>query len=107
MKIPWTLDGALPLIRQIGNIAREQGFRVALRGSVLERGESEHDLDLFFTVEEQETTFNHVQHCVDAMMQLTGVDHRGEIGGGSRPICTIWLLDGRHIELQFDQLHQR
>lgn len=98
----WTLDNALPIIRNIAGIARDHGFGVALRGSVLERGESENDLDLFFTVEEVNTTIVHVQACVDAIAKLPEVRNCTELSKGSRPYCAIQLRDGRHIDAQFE-----
>jgi len=59
----WTLNAALPLIRRIAPIARTHGFSVALYGSVLERGESEKDLDLFFV--KQEPDICNLQGCLD------------------------------------------
>jgi hypothetical protein len=51
----WTLDNALPLIRRISPIARRHGFALALYGSVLDKGESEKDLDLFFIRREHDS----------------------------------------------------
>lgn len=45
---PWTLEDGLKLIRAIQNDSREFGYHVALGGGVLNRGESEKDIDLYF-----------------------------------------------------------
>jgi len=43
----WTLEGAMPIVRRIAAIAKEQGFTVALYGTVLSEGQSDGDLDLY------------------------------------------------------------
>jgi hypothetical protein len=63
----WTLEGALPVIRRIVAIAKEHGFTVALYGSVLMKGESENDLDLYFIAAEEKTSAVHAQSSVDAV----------------------------------------
>jgi hypothetical protein len=63
----WTLEGALPVIRRIAAIAKEHGFTVALYGSVLMKGESENDLDLYFIAAEEKTSAVRAQSCVDAV----------------------------------------
>jgi hypothetical protein len=97
----WTLDEALPLIRKISPIAREHGFSVALYGSVLDRGRSERDLDLFFI--EQDPDICDVQGCLDEISKLPEVHHCGQalqcVGGA---LCPIWLQDRKHhIDAQF------
>jgi hypothetical protein len=86
----WTLDEALPLIRKIAEAARTCGYSVALYGSVLVRGESTKDLDIFFI--EQEAGCN-VEHCRAEIRKLPEVRHFGH--------CSILLKDGRHIDAQF------
>lgn len=44
---PWTLDGALMLCRRIENLIRDLGSHAALGGSVLHKGESDKDCDIF------------------------------------------------------------
>jgi hypothetical protein len=96
----WTLDEALPLIRKISPITQRHGFSVALYGSVLDRGESEKDLDLFFV--EQDPEICDVQGCLDEIAKLPEVAHCGEeIPGVGGAISVIWLQDGRHIDAQF------
>jgi hypothetical protein len=67
----WTLEGAVPIIRRIAAIAEEHGFTVALYGSVLMKGESESDLDLYFIAAEEKTSAVHAQSCVDANREKT------------------------------------
>lgn len=102
----WTLDEALPLIRKISPIARRHGFSVALYGSVLERGRSENDLDLFFV--EQDLDICDVQGCLDEIVGLPEVHHCGEAlqcAGGA--LCPIWLQDRKHhIDAQFRLLNK-
>jgi hypothetical protein len=66
----WTLEGALPIIRRIAAIAEEHGFTVALYGSVLMKGESESDLDLYFIAAEEKTSAVHAKGCVDPLRGL-------------------------------------
>ncbi len=44
----WTLDGALPLIRSLQPKTRDFGYHLCLGGGVLNKGESNKDLDLVF-----------------------------------------------------------
>lgn len=67
----WTLQEALPLIRKISPIAEKHGFSVALYGSVLVRGESEKDLDLFFV--EQDPDICDVNGCLNEISKLPEV----------------------------------
>lgn len=43
---PWTLDEALVFVRTLLPLVLAEGFHIALTGSVLIAGKSEHDLDL-------------------------------------------------------------
>jgi hypothetical protein len=86
----WTLDEALPLIKKIAEAAQRCGFSVALYGSVLERGESNKDLDIFFV--EQDPACD-VERCRDEIRKLPEVRHFGH--------CSIRLKDGRQIDAQF------
>lgn len=43
----WTLESALPLLRGLEESLKPHGIHVALGGSVLHRGESKKDLDVF------------------------------------------------------------
>lgn len=100
MSLKWTLDDALPIIRKIAPIARECGLDVALRGSVLLRGESTNDLDLLLVVEDPDIL--NVQRCVKGMRHLQEVRDIGylhPVGGGQN--ATVWLRDGRRIETRF------
>jgi hypothetical protein len=97
----WTLDNALPLIRKISPIARRHGFSVALYGSVLDQGETEKDLDLFFI--EQEPDISDVQGCLDEIARLPQIDHCGDaIACTGGTLCVIWLSDPkRYVDAQF------
>lgn len=44
----WTLDSALPLVRELQPETRQFGYHLALGGGVLNTGESFKDLDLYF-----------------------------------------------------------
>lgn len=44
----WTLDNALKLIRETQETAKGFGYHICLGGSVLNKGESIKDLDLYF-----------------------------------------------------------
>jgi predicted nucleotidyltransferase len=68
----WTLEGAVPILRRIAAIAEEHGFTVALYGSVLMKGESESDLDLYFIAAEEKTSAVHAQSYVDAIEKTLG-----------------------------------
>jgi hypothetical protein len=97
----WTLENAFPLIRKISPIARRHGFSVALYGSVLDRGESENDLDLFFI--EQEPDICDAQGCIEEIAKLPEISHASElITGTGGHICVIWLSgSNEHIDAQF------
>jgi len=96
----WTLDIAIPLVRKIAPIAQKYGFSVALYGSVLDAGQSDKDLDLFFV--EQETAICDVAGCLDEIGTLPEVRTTGnafQCGGGA--CAVIRLRDGRVIDAQF------
>jgi hypothetical protein len=94
----WTLEGALPVIRRIAAIAKEHGFTVALYGSVLMKGESENDLDLYFIAAEEKTSAVHAQSCVHAIEKTLGESKCLQL----TPNCTrIQLKDGKRIDTQF------
>jgi hypothetical protein len=86
----WTLHEALPLIRKISDAARSCKFSVALYGSVLEQGKSSKDLDLFFVAQDPACD---VVRCRNEIRKVPEVRRFGH--------CTIWLVDGRHIDAQF------
>jgi hypothetical protein len=99
----WTLEDALPLIRKLSEIALRNGFSVALSGGVLDRGSSEHDLDLFF-VQKRPKSCN-VGGCLTEIAALPEIYHVGLIREcESGELCTFWLTDGRHIDAQFRRL---
>jgi hypothetical protein len=96
----WTLADALPLVRKISPIAQRHGFSVALYGSVLDIGESEKDLDIFFV--EQDPDICNVQGCLDEISKLpevrsVGTAHQGTGGAFN----AIRLRDNRVIDAQF------
>jgi len=97
----WTLDNALPLIRRISPTARRHGFALALYGSVLDKGESEKDLDLFFIRRELDSC--DVQGCMDEIAKLPEIEHIGTPVEGTRePVYVIWFSDPkRTIDAQF------
>jgi len=102
----WTLNDALPLIREISAIALRHGFSVALYGSLLDRGESEKDLDLFFV--EQDPEICHVQGCLDEIRELPEIHHYTTHDCPSETIAVIWLQDHKHhIDVQFRRLSTR
>ena len=86
----WTLDEALPFIRQMSDAAKTCGFSVALYGSVLERGESNKDLDVFFVEQNPDCD---VARCRDEIRKLPQVRHFG--------YCSIKLKDGKQVDAQF------
>ena len=43
----WTLDEAIKLVRELEEVVKPVGYHCALGGSVLMRGESKKDLDIF------------------------------------------------------------
>jgi len=96
----WTLIDALPLIRKIAPIAQRHGFSLALYGSVLDRGESEKDLDFFFV--EQDPDICNVQGCLDEISKLPEVRSVGAAYQGTGgAISVIRLHDKRVIDAQF------
>src|SRR3989442_43799 len=96
----WTLNDALPLIRKISAIARRYGFSVAVYGSVLGRGESEKDLDLFLM--EQDPYICNVQGCLEGITRLPEIHHYTTHSCPSGQIAVIWLQDRKHhIDAQF------
>jgi hypothetical protein len=99
----WTLESALPLVRTISPIALRHGFSLALYGSVLDRGESEKDLDLFFI--EQDPDICDVQGCLEEIVRLPEFHHYTQHECPSGPIAVIWLRDRVHyIDAQFRRL---
>jgi hypothetical protein len=96
----WTLEQALPIIRKIAKVAKKCGLDMALRGSVLLRGESRNDLDLLLIVEDPEIL--NVERCLREMRHLPEVREIGylhPVGGGRN--ATVWLRDGKRIEARF------
>lgn len=99
----WTLNGALPLIRAISSIAQRHGFSVALYGSVLDRGESKKDLDLFFI--EQDPQICNIQGCLEEIRGLPEIHHYTSHDLPNGTIAVIWLQDRtRYIDAQFRRL---
>jgi hypothetical protein len=104
MATRWTLENALPIVRAMASIARRCNFSLALRGSVLTKGESDSDLDLCFLCEEPEDpAFCSVERVLREITQEMPHDihHYGSLHGGTRPYTVIWLRDGRHIDAHF------
>ena len=96
----WTLETAIPLIRKIAPIAQRHGFSVAFYGSVLDAGESNKDLDLFFV--EQDAEICDVHACLDEIGSLPEIRNTGnafQCGGGA--CAVIRLSDGSVIDAQF------
>ena len=98
----WTLDDALPLIRKISGIARRNGFSAALYGSVVERGSSAKDLDVFFVEQDPDCTIDGCLTEIAALPEIHHIGARHECTGGE--LCVMWLRDGRHIDAQFRRL---
>ena len=97
----WSIEEALPIIRTLAPIVHKCGLDVALRGSVLLKGESDSDLDLIFIVEEPDIL--DVEGCLNDIRMLPEVRAIGPlhpVGAGERN-ATIWLRGGRHIEARF------
>ena len=96
----WTLSEALVLIRKISPIAQRHGFSVALYGSVLDKGESEKDLDLFFV--EQDPDICDVHGCLGEISNLPEVRNTGiAMQGTGGAFSVIRLHDRRIIDAQF------
>src|SRR5437899_9281551 len=96
----WTLESAISLIRKIAPIAQQHGFSVALYGSVLDFGQSQKDLDLFFV--EQRPDICDVQGCLDGIGTLPEIRSTGtafQCGGGA--CAVIRLRDRTVIDAQF------
>lgn len=47
VRAPWTLEEAIPLLREVENVLIPLGYHCALGGSVLHSGHSDKDLDVF------------------------------------------------------------
>ena len=87
-------------LRKLDLAPKYKSHSVALYGSVLDRGESEKDLDLFFV--EQESDIRDVQHCLDEISKLPEIHHFSAHSSPSGPLCVIWLQDRKHyIDAQF------
>jgi hypothetical protein len=89
----------------MAKIAERCDFSLALRGSVLTKGESDKDLDLCFL---REKTENHVSCSIEGLLEAIKnelhdlVDHYGAVHRGiHHPHAVIWLRDGNHIDAQF------
>ena len=97
----WTLESALPVIRRIAEIAEAHGFALALYGSVLIKGQSDNDLDLYFLSEEVGAGIAHVRTCVDAIeTTLPNVTCFRVTDDSTR----IQFSDGKRIDGQFFDL---
>ena len=103
----WTMENALPVVRDIANIGKDHGFSVALYGSVLVAGESDNDLDLYFIAEEDRTFAVHARVCLTAIAKEFGINcpqlrdnrtARIELGCGKR-------IDAQFLE--FTQLGEQ
>src|SRR5579859_6506884 len=84
----WTLKEALPIVQAMAEIARRCNFSLALRGSVLIRGESDNDLDLCFLCEETEDPASClVERVLTEIEQGMSVNIRrcGSVHGGTHP----------------------
>ena len=94
----WTIEGALPVVRDIAAIGRKHGFSVALYGSVLVSGESSKDLDLFFIAAEEMTCAVDARACLTAIAKALGIDCPQ-----LTPMCTarVELGCGKRIDAQF------
>jgi hypothetical protein len=100
----WTLDNARPIVRAIDAVAKRCNFSLALRGSVLTRGESDSDLDLCFLCEEPEDpAFCSVERLLREITQELSeqVDRCNPSSGGTNPHTLIFLRDGRRIDAHF------
>jgi hypothetical protein len=101
-----TLADVLPLIRKISPIAQRHGFSLALYGGVLNRGQSEQDLDLFFI--EQDPDIISVHGCLDEIARLPEFHHcGGRVEGTGGLLCPIFLNDRKeYIDAQFRLLNR-
>jgi|SRR5580700_4379235 hypothetical protein len=103
MAARWNLDDAFAIIRAMAPIVRRCNFSLALRGSVLLRGESDKDLDLCFLSDDIPQVCSPqrlLQEIAQGMREQ--IDHCDPpTGGSSYPRTFIWLRDGRHIDAQF------
>ncbi len=97
----WTLTEAIPLIQKIAPIAQQNGFSVALYGSVLEKG-SGNDLDLFFVTQEDDIA--DVLRCVSQIGELPEVRTCGQVHKGRGAFSVIRLKNGEVIDAQFRDL---
>jgi hypothetical protein len=99
----WTLENALAIIRAIAPIAKNCNFYVALRGGVLNCGESDSDLDLCFLSREDPDVCSPrrlLQELTEGIRDQ--IDHCDALQlDGGYPYAVIWLRDGRHIDAQF------
>jgi hypothetical protein len=77
----WTFDDALPLIRAVQPVVRRFGYHVCLGGGVLNKGVSDHDLDLYF-LPMNNKNFNTGE--VLKFLEKTW-DYQGHIGEGKYP----------------------
>lgn len=101
MSLQWTLDEALQIIRKIAPIVHGCGLEVALRVSPLLIEQNSGDLDLLLFVEEPGICSP--ERCLKEMK-----DHLPEVRAvaalqsvASERNATIWLRDGRHLEVHF------
>jgi hypothetical protein len=94
----WTLEKAVPLKQKIAPIAKRYGFSVALYGSVLDKGQSRSDLDLFFVQQDA----CDVLGCLQEIAMLPEIRNTGTAFRCTGGACAvIWLRDGNHIDAQF------
>lgn len=107
-KLPWTLDAALLLIKELSPLLLEVGFDAGLLGSVLLRGESTHDLDL--VVFPQDASCYDLQQARNAMGKagMTILWHRHEIAGfwhkkrsGDTKHVEVWAHFLRRVDVFF------
>jgi hypothetical protein len=96
----WTIEDALPVVRNLSAIAKEHGFSVALYGDVLAAGRSSEDgdLDLFFIASEDRTNALHAEICLKAIAEKYGI-----AVPKLSPLCTAHIELGKEkrIDAQF------
>jgi hypothetical protein len=76
----WHLSPALELIRAIQQSCRAYGYHVALGGGVLNKGESEKDVDLYFLPMDDQT--NAHSEMLNWLCTFFGDDNPKPIGAG-------------------------
>lgn len=98
----WTIEEGIKAARLFEPVAIKHGFHIALGGSVLHKGKSEKDLDLFFYVHNTSQPFN--KDNLMAALEAVGISElqeRPHTQYGDDKLVFSFNFFGKRIDLFF------